>query len=485
MTNPKFQRQLTRRELLQTLAKGTALLGLTACGAASAPTSGTGATSAAGAPSPAAQAAASASAIPDPVINTNSSASTTIQFIAPAALGTEREMYAGFINDFMGENPDVQVKASFEAWNDYMTKLPTILAAGAVPDVIHQHMSIVQDYAAKNVLTDLLPLMQTDGIKPEDYIPALFDAFSNEGKTFALPKDSAAWGMYFNKAMFDQAGVPVPSLDWTLQDFQAAAQALTLDGSGKNAADPAFDPNTTKQWGFTWMEWTPTSSENARGFVLANGGDFYSEDYSETTITDPKVLEVWKMFDQMRCQQHSIPTPSQAQGQGDPFRSGLTAMIVGFHNVDFFCREEKVPFEYGVTYLPKGPGGQYVPVGASGWAVPAQAPSKDVSWNLVKYLTSLPVQESIGEKKRWGVSLSEAIDVITPESPIENFTKVHTDPLQGKSDRTVVAFKFPANQSRIKEIYTTNFDPIWTCSGGTVDEAAAEVKRQVDEILQG
>lgn len=482
MTAPNNQRRISRREWLRATAQGFALLGLAACGAgAPATPQSSGATSSTATGQQAGAAPAASANVP----NVNTGAATTIQFITPAALGTERDMYTGFVNDFQKANPDIKVKVSFEAWNDYMTKLPTILAGGAVPDVIHQHMSVVQDYAHKNTLTDLTPMMQTDGVKAEDYIPALFEAFSSQGKTWALPKDSAAWGIYYNKTMFEKAGVPVPSLDWTLQDFQQTALALTMDQNGKKGTDAGFDPAKIKQWGFSWMDPTPVSSENARGFVLANGGDFYNKDYTETLITDPKVLEVWKMFDKMRCEQHSIPAASQAQAQGDPFRTGLTAMTVGFHVVDFFCREEKVKFQYDVTYMPKGPGGQYVPVGASGWAIPAQAKNKDAAWKLVKFLTSLQVQKSIGEKKRWGVSLNPAIDAIIPQNPISNFARVHTDPLQGKTDRKVVAFKFPINQSRIKQIYTTAFDPIWTCAGNNVDAAASTVKPQVDQVLKG
>jgi multiple sugar transport system substrate-binding protein len=452
------------------------LLSIVACGAPAAQQ-----TTATSAPD-AGQTAASAA---EPTPAAAATEAITIQFITPGALGLERTMYENFVFKFQEANPDIKVKVSFEAWGDYMTKLPTILAGGAVPDVIHQHMSIVQDYAAKGALTDLTPYMQQDGVLKENYIPALFDAFSHEGKVWALPKDSAAWGIYYNKTMFDAAGVPYPKDDWTMQEFQQAALALTLDANGNAAGTPGFDANNIKQWGFNWFNPLPFDSEQARAWVLANGADWYNEDYTESRLNDPKVLEVLKMFQQMRCEQHSIPTPSQAQGQGDPFRAGLTAMTIGFHSVDFFSREEKVKFDYDVTYAPKGPGGQYVMVGASGWAIPAQAKNKDAAWKLVKYLTSKEVQSTIGEQKRWGVSLAESIDVIIPEStPAKNFAAVHTEPLKGNSDRKVAAWKFPPNQSRIKEILTTEFDPVWTCAGGDVETAANNAKTQIDAVLK-
>ena len=468
MSAQQTNQALTRRHMLRMMARGVAAAGLGALAAACGSTPG--------APQSAAQSTAQAPA--------QTSGTATLQFITPAALGKERELYQSFIDGFQQENPNIKVNVSFEAWNDYMTKLPTILASGTVPDVIHQHMSIVQDYGARGALLDLTPFMQRDSVSPDDYIPALFEAFSNDGKTYAIPKDSAAWGIYYNKAMFDAAGIPYPKDNWTLDDFRTYAIELTRDQNGNPASSPNFDPNNIKQWGFVWLEPTPTTSEVTRGFVKAFGGDWYNQEYTETLITDPKVQAYFQLMADLRCKLHATPTAAQATGQGDPFRTGLVAMAHSFHVMDFFAREEKVQFPYDVTFLPAGPGGQYVPVGASGWAIPAKAANPDASWQLVRYLTSQAVQTTIGQQKRWGVSRKESIDAIVPDNAISGFKKVHVDPLQGNSDRTVISFKFPARQSQIREAYTSEFDAVWNCNSDDIAGASARVKQQVDQLLQ-
>jgi multiple sugar transport system substrate-binding protein len=269
-----------------------------------------------------------------------------------------------------------------------------------------------------------------------------------------------------------------------MDEFQALALELTLDEEGRPASDANFNPEATKQWGFAWMPPTPTDNENARGFVRALGGEWYNEDYSETQITSEAATDLFSRFHAMRCLQHSSPTPAQAQGQGDVFRAGLTAMICGFHIVTFFSKQEVVNFDYDVTFIPAGPGGQFSVVGCSGWAVPTQAEYKEEGWLLVKYLTSLETQTYIGQQKRWGVSLKEAVGTIEQDDGIPaNYALVHTDPFKGESPVEVISFKFPPEQSRIKEIYATNFDPIWTCASDDIAGAAAATKEQVDAIL--
>jgi multiple sugar transport system substrate-binding protein len=462
--------KMTRRQMMATTGKALGLLALAslpaACGGTPAPTA-----------TPAKQAPAAATPA--------AKAQTTINFITPGAVGLERTMYENFVFKFMQENPDIKVNVSFEAWNDYMTKLPTMLAGGVIPDMIHQHMSIVQDYAQRGALLDLKPLMDRDKVKPEDYIPALFDAFSNKGKTYGIPKDSAAWGVYYNKTMFDAAKVPYPKDDWTMDDFRQIALQLTIDEKGNPATSKSFDATKIKQWGYAWgTNPTPTDSEQMRMFFKAMNADWYSEDYKQTLIAEPASVNLLKMFHEMRCVQHSAPMATEAQGVGDVFRAGLTAMIVGFHTVTFFSKQENVKFDYDVTFAPSGPGGQYVVVGCSGWAVPAQAKYKEEGWKLVKYLVSLPVQKYIGEQKRWGVSLKEAVGTIEPDDKKPaHFAMVHTDPFKGVSTRKVITFKFPPQQSKIKEFYASEFDPIWQCSKSDVATAAANIKKQVDPLL--
>ncbi len=413
-------------------------------------------------------------------------AQTGIRMITPAALGLERELYQTFIDEFQQAQTDVSVDLSFEAWDDYMTRLPTLFAGGAVPDVVHQHMSIVQDYGARGALDDLTPFMERDSVSQADYIEALFQAFSNQdGQVLAFPKDSAAWGIYYNKDKFDEAGLEYPTDDWTFENFREIARTLTIDEGGRRGVDADFSPgDNMQQWGISWVAPGPTESENVRGFIRARGGDWYNEEMTETLITEQAALDHFQMFHEMRCAERSTPTDALAAGQGDPFRQGLTAMAVGFHNMDFFLREEEIQFAWDVTFMPAGEGGQFVPVGASGWAIPKGAENKDAAWELIKYLMSPDVQTRIGENGRWGVSYKEAnASIIPAENPSSGFKKVHVDPLTGESDRTPIGFRFPANQSEIQQVYATNFDPVWACDTDDITGAADATKSEVDSIL--
>lgn len=411
---------------------------------------------------------------------------TTIRMMTPADLGLEREFYQSFIDDFQEAQPDINVELTFENWDDYHLKLPTLFAGGAVPDVVHQHMRVVQDYGHRNVFQDLAPLMARDGVDESSYIPKLLDAFSDDGVVYALPKDSGIRAVYYNKSMFDDAGLEYPRPNWTIDEFFTVAQELTVDEEGRRGSDPEFDMNSRKQqWGFSWVDPVPTNSgEDTLAFLWARGGRWYNDDYTETQLTDEPVMQHLMQFQDMRCNVGSSPSLAEtAASESNQFALGLTAMIVENASMDFELRAEGAEFEWGITYVPAGPAGQFASTGSSGWAIPSGGDNIDAAWELVKYLTSAEVQQRIAEAHRWSPSNPDAADALAPDDPTDGYVMAHIDPIKGEGDVPLIAIKYPANQSRITQSYTEHFDPIWSCDADDVQAAAEATKPEVDAIL--
>lgn len=408
-----------------------------------------------------------------------------INWATPAGLGLERTMYTNFSYKFMEENPGIKVKVSFESWGDYMTKLPTMLSAGVTPDVIHMHCSIGPDYAYMGTLLVLNPYMERDNVKPEDFIEVLLDEFRHKGKIYALPKDSAARACYYNKTMFDEAGVEYPKIDWTVQDFARTTVEMTRDNNGYPASDAKFDASKIKQWGCTYNHPTPLDGFGATALINAMGTEWYSDDFKETYVNHPGAIELIETWVDLRCAKHAMPTPGEALGQGDQWRAGLTAMCFGHHSTTFFAKQERVRFEFDCNPMPGGPGGQFVSVGCSAFTVSANAAHKEEGWQLVNFLTSEETQRFIGQQKRWGVQRPAIVQVIEPDDGYpEHFSLCHTDPFKlGEHRIKATGVKFPALQSQVKTIYATELDNLVTCGGGDVAEACERAKKQIDEVL--
>ncbi len=409
-----------------------------------------------------------------------------IDFFTPAGVGLERTMYTNFIYRFMDENPDVRVNVSFESWSDYMTKLPTVLAAGVTPDVCHAHWTIAMDYIYNGAFIDHMPYMERDGIKREDFIIELMDEFAHGGKQYLIPKDSALYGCYYNKDMFDQYGVPYPSLTWTIDDFVETATLLTRDENGRPANDPKFDKTKIKVFGCAWVDPTMAADIPA-GFVNAFGKHWFEPDMKTSNFDSDAVIQYWELCRKLRCVINCMPTPAQAVGQGDLWRNArLVAMKYDHQQNTFFAKQEAVQFKYDVTPLPAGPFGQYAPAACSAFGVTAKAAHKEEGWRLVKFLTSEEIQKWIGEQKRWSVNRPNILDVIAPTDGIpEHYADVHIKPW--KTDYTGplkrIAMKAPVGMGKLKQLYSTYLDPVFTCQSEDVAGAARKMKEEADKVL--
>ena len=69
------------------------------------------------------------------------------------------------------------------------------------------------------------------------YLPGMVDPGKFEGKQYLLPKDFSPLGVYYNKKIFDKAGVAYPQDGWTWDDLLKTAQALTKDANGDGQTD--------------------------------------------------------------------------------------------------------------------------------------------------------------------------------------------------------------------------------------------------------
>lgn len=263
--------------ILSACASGTATPTTAPVAATKAPAAGT--TPAAGGSTPAPAATAKPAA---------SGQTITLNWVTPAAVGLEQDFYNGFKDDFVAKNPNYKIEVSYEAWNDYFVKLPTLLAGGTIPDVNHLHCSISNDYGTKGAMKNMFEFMDRDKVSRDEFFPFLIKQlsdFKSHTKLWAIPKDSAAYGIYYNKDMFDAVKQPYPKNDWTLDDMVAASKALTIDQSGKQAGQSGFDATKIKQWGWGWTDPLP-SGDQGNQFAWAVAGPWYSEDFSKAQFDD-------------------------------------------------------------------------------------------------------------------------------------------------------------------------------------------------------
>ena len=324
---------LTRRQALGLFGLGTVSALVAAC-AGSAPASPTAAPAAAAvAPAPttapaAAPTQAPAAAPTQAAAPTTAAAATATT--APAATAQPATTSASIVygvhdppasrqktlDDFEKAHPNIKV--SIQQIQDFPVKIPTMAAAGTLPDVVRMWEAMVLDMARAGqciALDDLIKAQQ--GFNPTDFIEVFWNYPVVGGKRYGLADAFAPHMNFYNQDMFDQGKVAYPPTteQWTWDAY--ATDALKL-------SQP-----TKKIWGSDtipvgWQYWTLK-------LVWQNGGDWYNADYTKCLIDQPASIEATQYWADILLKKQSMPQPDQAQatanGQGVPlFLSGNVAL---------------------------------------------------------------------------------------------------------------------------------------------------------------
>ncbi len=151
----------------------------------------------------------------------------------------EREVYA----EFERQNPGVEIQLeNIPGSQDYVRKVLLSFIAGAEPDVIRLDASSAAVFINTGALKDLTPYVEGEnGINLDDYFENVVNIARRDRSLYAIPVDFTPLVVYYNKRLFDQAGVPYPSENWTWDEFLAKAKRLTKG----------------EQYGFTFTNWMP------------------------------------------------------------------------------------------------------------------------------------------------------------------------------------------------------------------------------------
>ena len=213
---------------------------------------------------------------------------------------------------FEEEHPDINVDIQVVPWGNYWDKLQTAVAGGEAYDVFWMNGPNFPVYASNGVLMNLQDRASADGLDTGVYPQALVDLYSFEGDVYGLPKDFDTIALYYNKDMFDAAGVDYPNADWTWDDLKSTAQALTKDGN----------------WGFA-----STTADQAGywNFIFENGGQVLNEDGTQVLIGEPAACDAINYL--YSFVQDGLSPDGATMSSVDPwtqlFPGGRVGMVVG------------------------------------------------------------------------------------------------------------------------------------------------------------
>lgn len=255
----------------------------------------------------------------------------TLTYAHFSGSGVQEEVLNKMIDVFESKNPDIKIDLQITGYEDYFTKLATVIGGGNAPDVFEMNMENFLAYMLRGACADLTGMIDTDS-----YSEGTLSAVSSNGKLYAVPMSFSTCLLFYNKDLFDQAGVEYPNDSWTWADIQTASEKIKALGDD------------------IWGVYQPITYNEFYKSVKGNGGSLLNEDYTAFTLNSAENVEVLDaMIKRVRDENHVMPTTEDMAGRGDwdLFEEGKLGMcITGIWAFPTFT--DKCAFNWDVVVEP-------------------------------------------------------------------------------------------------------------------------------------
>ncbi len=302
----------------------------------------------------------------------------TITVMRPAS-DSDVKLMKTAIERFNKRFPSVEVKPQFvttNPWGEYINQLMNLAGSGQTPDIITMPTEGVATIGSRDLLLDINVLLDQDPeVRKEimgDMEPNLLNGLKYRGKVILLPTEWNTSVCFYNKAMFDEAGVAPPREDWTWDEFLAAAKKLTKrDASGRTTQYAYFIPGKH----FYLMPW-----------FLTNGTDRLTPDGSKSNVRDPKFKESL-VFLRSLIAEHKVAPAFVRNDAGDSaFIAGNVAMFSSSHSQVPALIKAKLK-DWDVQTYPHKRADTRI-MGVLGVGVSRASKEPALAWELVRELSS-------------------------------------------------------------------------------------------------
>jgi multiple sugar transport system substrate-binding protein len=391
-------------------------------------------------------------------------------------------MVQTMLDEFHKDHPNIRVFYTPDPESEVFDQaMSEDFVAGTAPDVFQGCCQLFPAWAQKGYALDLRPFIEAD-LDDEtigDWDPVQYAALSLPGGLqYGVPKYRGSLALYFNKALFDAAGLAYPGYDWTYDDYEAAMRRLSRDTDGDGRRDiwgSMFDP----QW------------DRLQTHANAWGGHFVDPEDSSRSGFDSRPTRAALEWLRQRMWDDRVMAAGQDVGRLSPARAFASGRVAMVEEGSWALKEilSAADFRVGVAPLPEGPARRVSLAGSDGFGIYSGTAHPEEAWELVKFLIS----------KQYGRAMARA-NFLQPArlSLAGDWVQAVQEQFPGRtggldlsvfadSQRrgySVTAEIFPERMGDVVRLATEVFNRLYLLGEGSTEELV-ELDRRIEDVLAG
>lgn len=270
--------------------------------------------------------------------------------------------------EFEAKNPGITVKFEVVPWDVLLQKLTTDITAGTNADLSIIGTRWLIDFVQQDVAEPL------DSYITPEFKGRFIDTFLSPsimgGKTYGLPIAASARAMYYNKELFEKAGIAKPPATWTeLQEDARKIKAQGAFGFGLQGKEIETDVY------YYYAMWS-------------QGTEILNKD-GTSGLGTPGALEAAKLYKSMIDEGLTEPgvTSNNREDVQNLFKQGKVGMMITAPFLSNQIKEEAPSLKYGVAAIPAGPTGARGTYGVTDSMIMFKnSKNKDEAWKLMDFL---------------------------------------------------------------------------------------------------
>jgi multiple sugar transport system substrate-binding protein len=318
---------------------------------------------------------------PTPAPPPRSAGKGTVVFQSPGLGIDEARPFQKITDDFQKKTG---IKVEYVDTGQSFEKFAVQFAGGSGGDLYEYETKQMPHYAVLGVFENLDPyIAKSTIVRPQEYFAITWNKGKVQGHQYAVPWDTTPVVVFYNKDLFQQAGVKPPATTWgdpawDWNAFLSAAQKLS------NPQHTVFGCTISTWWVYS-LPW-----------IWSNGGHVVNEGLTKMQFSQQAVLDAWQYLVDLRWKYNVWAQPKQ---KDKGFNTGGDAMFLsGPYSIPGLRAGAKVPWNVGV--VPTGKAGVWTRDPSDALTIWNGSKNKDEAFQLMEYITGPDGQLVIGQSGR-------------------------------------------------------------------------------------
>jgi len=284
--------------------------------------------------------------------------------------GSDGDILREIVDEFNATNTDnITVNMDIMPNDTLQQKLPASIATNTAPDLALFGVEYLAPYVSNDSLEDISDFWEATGVDKDNFLENVLELSYIDGQLYGTPMQYNAGYLYWNKDLFEAAGLDPEKPPTTLDEM--AEYAIRLTDTSKNQYGLALPVNTT------YMQ-----------FLWANGGDSNNPATGENLLDSEENLATLKWLQELTVNHGVTPMGITGPDADAMLQAGQIAMYMSGPWEINGLRENGINF--GVTSIPTGSKGAYSIAGGCSYVIPkgTDDAKREAAYKFMQYWLS-------------------------------------------------------------------------------------------------